>query len=99
MKCSRKKWFKTRLQRACAGFLVNMTVMGMWHGLTPSYLIYGIYHGLLLAAAEGFQKKSKFYKKYKNTRWYQVLSWFLTLQLVMFGFLIFSGKFWELICG
>lgn len=99
MKCSRKKWFGNRLQRACAGFLVNMTVMGMWHGLTPSYLIYGIYHGLLLAATEWFQKKSKFYKKYKHTRWYQAASWFVTLQFVMFGFLIFSGKFWSLITG
>ena len=43
-----------------------------WHGITPSYILYGLYHGLLLAATETYQKKSKFYKKHKNKTWYQV---------------------------
>ena len=87
----KKKWFRTRLTGASIGFLVNMLVMGLWHGLTLHYILYGLYHGILLAGTEIYQKKSKFYKKYKKTGWYQFISWFLTLQLVMFGFLIFSG--------
>lgn len=96
IRCTRKRWFATRLSRASAGFLVNMTVMGMWHGLSASYLLYGVYHGVLLALTEIWQKKSKFYKTHKNHPVYRAVSWFVTMQLVMFGFLIFSGRFLEL---
>jgi len=89
----RKKRFKTRLNAACAGFLVNMLVMGLWHGVTPSYILYGLYHGVLLAITEWYKKKSSFYKKYRQKRWYRFLSWLITLQLVIFGFYIFSGQF------
>lgn len=99
MYSSKKKWFSSRLQRACAGFFVDMGIMGLWHGITPSYILYGLYHGLLLALTETYQKKSKFYKKNKNQRWYQVASWAVTMQLVMFGFFLFSGKLMELIAG
>ena len=97
MYSSKKKWFSTRLQRACAGFFVDMGIMGLWHGITPSYILYGLYHGLLLAATETYQKKSKFYKKHKNKTWYQVISWAVTMQLVFFGFFLFSGKLMELV--
>lgn len=97
MKCSKKKWFSTRLNRACAGFIVNMGVMGLWHGVTPSYILYGLYHGILLSATEVYQKKSGFYKKHKNQRLYKAVSWLLTINLVIFGFFIFSGKFLELL--
>ena len=97
MKCIKKKWFSTKLQRAFVGFIVNMLIMGVWHGITPYYILYGLYHGILLAVTETYQKKSKFYKKNKKKKWYQVLSWFITINLVMFGFLIFSGRFTEYI--
>ncbi len=87
----KNKWFKDRLKGASVGFLVNMLLMGVWHGLSLHYIVYGLYHGLLLAGTEIYQKKAGFYKKNKKKRWYRVLSWFVTLNLVMFGFLIFSG--------
>ena len=91
MQAMRRKWFKNRLNTACAGFLVNMTIMGIWHGLTGYYILYGVYHGVLLALTELWQKKSKFYKKNKKKKWYQVISWAVTMQFVMFGFLLFEG--------
>ena len=91
MAFTKKKLLDTRLQRACTAFIINMTVMGAWHGLTPYYLLYGLYHGLLLAASEVYHKKSQFYKKYKRSKLYRTVSCFVTLQAVMFGFLIFSG--------
>ncbi|OPJ65255.1 D-alanyl-lipoteichoic acid biosynthesis protein DltB [Clostridium oryzae] len=97
IKCVKKKWFKNRLHRASIGFIINMLVMGMWHGLNASYILYGLYHGCLLALTESYQKKSKFYKENKDKKSYKFLSWFITMQLVMFGFLIFSGKFIKLL--
>jgi membrane protein involved in D-alanine export len=92
MYSAKKKWFSDRLKRACVGFLVNMGIMGVWHGISWSYILYGLYHGLLLAGTEVYQKKSKFYKKHKTEKWYRVLSWAVTMQFVMFGFFLFSGK-------
>ena len=91
MKAIKKKWFKTKLTGAAIGFIINMFVMGIWHGLSWNYIIYGLYHGVLLALLEIYQKKSKFYKRNKNKKLFKVISWFITFQLVMFGFLIFSG--------
>lgn len=97
MKAIKKKWFKSRLYGAAVGFIVNMFVMGLWHGLTDYYILYGLYHGVLMAILEIYQKKSKFYKKNKNKKLYKLVSWFITFQLVMFGFLIFSGHLNKLI--
>ncbi len=87
----KQKWFQTRLTGASVGFLVNMLVMGFWHGLTIHYILYGLYHGVLLAGTEIYQKKSGFYKANRKKIWYRAASWAITLNLVMFGFLIFSG--------
>lgn len=92
MQVIRKKWFKNRLHNATYAYMVNMLVMGFWHGLSVSYIVYGFYHGVLMAGFEVYQKKSNFYKKNKSKNWYKLLSWFVTMHLVMVGFFIFSGE-------
>ena len=92
MQVIRKKWFKNRLHNATYAYMVNMLVMGFWHGLSVSYIVYGFYHGILMAGFEVYQKKSNFYKKNKNKNWYKLLSWFVTMNLIMIGFFIFSGE-------
>ena len=92
MQAIRKKWFKNRLHNATYAYMINMLVMGFWHGLSISYIVYGFYHGVLMAGFEVYQKKSSFYKKNKNKNWYKLLSWFVTMNLVMIGFFIFSGE-------
>ena len=97
MKSMRYKWFKTRLSTAMFAYMINMVFMGFWHGLSWSYIAYGFYHGILMAGFEWYQKKSKFYKKYKQKTAYKVVSWFVTMHLVMIGLLIFSEKPYEFI--
>lgn len=92
MNAMKKKLFKSRLQNASFAYMINMCVMGFWHGLSISYVIYGVYHGFLMAGFEWYQKKSKFYKKNKNKTWYKLTSWFVTMHLVFIGFFIFSGE-------
>lgn len=92
MEATKKKRFKKRLNTAMYAYMVNMLLMGFWHGLTISYTVYGAYHGILMAGFEYYQKKSKFYKKNKNKAWYKVCSWFITINLVIFGLYIFSGE-------
>lgn len=93
IKCIRGKWFKERVNGAAFCLIINMTIMGLWHGITLSYVLYGLYHGILLAIIEVYQKKSSFHKKNKKKFWYKFISWFINIHFVMFGFFIFSGRF------
>ena len=86
------KWFDSAVTTACLGFILNMTIMGVWHGITIDYITYGIYHGLLLAGCELIQRKWKFYKKHKRDRWFKACSWAVTMIAVIFGFALFSGQ-------
>ena len=97
MEATKKKRFKKRLNTAMYAYMVNMLLMGFWHGLTISYIVYGAYHGILMAGFEYYQKKSKFYKKNKNKAWYKVCSWFITINLVIIGLYIFSGEPYKII--
>ncbi len=94
----RAKVFKSRTTVACWGYIAQMTLMGVWHGLTVSYIAYGVYHGLLLAGCELFQK-TKFYKNYKKARWFKVCSWAITMVAVFFGFALFSGQVYDCMMG
>ncbi|MBE6042592.1 MAG: D-alanyl-lipoteichoic acid biosynthesis protein DltB [Clostridiales bacterium] len=81
-----------KLTIASIALMINMFVMGCWHGLEPQYILYGLYHGVLMTGFEIFRKKSKFYKKHKKEKWFGFISWFITLHLVLVGFFLFSGR-------
>lgn len=93
------KTFKNRVTTSCVAFICNMGVMGVWHGLTVDYIVYGFYHGLLLAGCELWQKKSKFYKKHRKETWYKLVSWAVTMVAVFFGFALFSGQVTTCVAG
>ena len=84
---------KDKLTIASIALMINMLIMGCWHGLTGYYILYGLYHGVLLVLFEIIRKKSAFYKKHKKDKWFIAASWFVTLHLVLVGFFIFSGRF------
>jgi len=86
-----RKLFGDRTVTACVAFLLNMVLMGLWHGITLAYVAYGLYHGALLALYHLFQQKSKLYKKVRKKRWYRALSWAVTMVCVFFGFALFAG--------
>lgn len=88
----KRKLFSSTLTCACVAFMVNFVLMGMWHGLTVDYLVYGLYHGALLAGCEAFQKKSAFYKRHRKDTWFRLVSWAVTMVCVFFGFALFSGQ-------
>jgi membrane protein involved in D-alanine export len=95
MAALKNKWFKSRFTASYIGYMVTMLTMGIWHGTDRFYLVYGLYHGSLIVATDFFQRKSKFYKKYKNTKSFTIGSTVLTIHLVCFGFLIFSGHLFK----
>ena len=88
----RGEWFKDRRTGSYIGYIITMLTMGLWHGLTPAYIIYGAYHGLLMCANDLLDTRSRRYKKLKKKPVVEVISVIVTFHLFSFGLLIFSGR-------
>ncbi|WP_460022861.1 D-alanyl-lipoteichoic acid biosynthesis protein DltB [Lactovum odontotermitis] len=87
-----KKWSKNMVTISNVGYLANMLLMGLWHGLTWYYVLYGLYHALLMIGYDAWLRLKKRRKwKLPDNRWITALSIFITFNLVFIGFLIFSG--------
>jgi membrane protein involved in D-alanine export len=70
-----------------------MGLMGLWHGTAPNYLVYGLYHGVLLAATAAFDRAHKGNRLLNSSGWgWRILSIALTFHLIAIGLLIFSGR-------
>jgi membrane protein involved in D-alanine export len=86
----KKKLFKNKLAISSTGYLLTMTTMGLWHGPHLRYIVYGMYHGLLLCLTDLFMHTSWF-KRNSSKKLFEYASTFITFNLICFGFLIFSG--------
>ena len=71
-------------------FLFPMLVMGFWHGLYWHYILYGLYHGVLLVLTD-IWIKSKTFRKVKKLKCYNLVSRIICFHIIAFGMLIFSG--------
>lgn len=75
--------------------LATMTVIGLWHGITWNYLIWGLWHGLALFIHKQWSDRTrKWYRglaQYPNRkRAWSVLTWFVTFQYVVLGWVWFA---------
>ena len=86
------RWFKNKYIASYLGFILSMGLMGLWHGTAWYYLVYGLYHGVLLILTDLVERLNKRKKWWDENRLaYKVISIFITFHLVCFGLLIFSG--------
>lgn len=87
--------------------MINMVVVGMWHGANWTFAVFGVYHGLLfipLILSGAFYKKAKIQT---NRLGLPVLRDFgrmlLTCLFFTFSLIIFRsesvGQAWEFMCG
>lgn len=82
--------FKSKKMAVRCGYLLTMTIMGLWHGFTLFYVAYGVYQGIMLVITD-FYLKSKTYRKFKKSNCYDIVSRIVCFQIVAIGMLIFSG--------
>jgi membrane protein involved in D-alanine export len=87
----KRKTFKSAVTASYVAIVVNMLAMGFWHGETLYFITYGLYHGVLLVANDAYERHMPRFRQYRDRTWYRIGAIFVTFQLVMFGFLIFSG--------
>jgi D-alanyl-lipoteichoic acid acyltransferase DltB (MBOAT superfamily) len=99
-----RRWGKVGMILA---IIINMVVVGLWHGANWKYVLFGVYHGLLfvpLVLSGAFMKKDQLKT---NRIGLPVLKDFgrmlLTYSLVLIGWIIVRsgsvGMAWEYICG
>ena len=73
-------------------FIIAMTLFGLWHGAKWTFIVYGVYHGLVLVMHRlGQQMKRQFsvrLPRYLGA----VLSWGTTFVLVSVGFIFFRAN-------
>lgn len=91
MTATRRKWLADKYAISYLGFLISMGLMGLWHGLQLHYIVYGLYHALLIIGFDWLSRWNKSRKIWGTGRFWQALGVVITLHVVCFGFLIFSG--------
>jgi membrane protein involved in D-alanine export len=89
---TKAKWFKGKYTASYLGFFVMFGLMGLWHGTTPNYLLYGLYHAVWFSSWDWFQRWNKMHKLWGEGRMWRAASLLVTFNLICFGFLIFSGR-------
>lgn len=87
------RWFRSSQVAASVGFLLTMGLMGLWHGTELHFLVYGLYHGVLLASTAAFDRAHRGNRLLNdNSLLWRSASILLTFHLIAFGLLIFSGR-------
>ncbi len=88
----KNKTFKSMTTAANVTYVLNMMIMGFWHGVTWYYVTYGLFHGFGLVINDTWLKYKKKHRESIPSNWFtKGFSILLTANLVCFSFLIFSG--------
>jgi alginate O-acetyltransferase complex protein AlgI len=72
--------------------LFSMTLFGLWHGARTTFIVWGIYHGLVLAAHRLAQQMKTRVPLTWPAYVGQMLSWFGTFALVSLGWIFFRAN-------
>ena len=86
----RSKKIKSKKTAIRCGYMLTMLTMGLWHGFYLFYITYGAYQGLMLILTDVYTK-SKMYRNFKKSKYYDLVSRIVCFHIVAFGMLIFSG--------
>ena len=93
----KSRQFSCPLLQKCLGYLLTMGVLGVFYGITPSSLLFALYHGVVLCLWEVWETKSHLHEKWKHQPVYTFFTWIFTMLLLLFGFFILSGMFLKIL--
>ena len=92
------RWFTGKYTASYLGYFLTFGLMGLWHGIEPYYLLYGLYHGTLLVGHDLFTRWNKPRRVWGNGPLWRATGTLVTFHMVCLGFLLFSGRIgptWE----
>ncbi len=84
---------KTRA-RTYVNMMITMLLGGLWHGANWTFVLWGGFHGVLIAIQRFLEERYAFAKKLFSDRWTvtTVLSALVTFHLVCFGWVLFRAE-------
>ncbi len=88
---TKKKWIKNRNIISNLGYVLLFLLMGVWHGLEIQYIVYGIYHAVVMVLYNSFEQFNKKHKWWPQNKFTHVAAVIITFHVICFGFYIFSG--------
>lgn len=88
---TKKKYIKNRNLSSNLGYVLLFLLMGFWHGLAIQYIVYGIYHAVIMVLYNSFEQYNKKHKWWPNNKYTHIAAVIITFHFICFGFLIFSG--------
>jgi membrane protein involved in D-alanine export len=86
------RWFTGKYTASYLGYFLTFGLMGLWHGIEPHYLLYGLYHGTLLVGHDLFTRWNKPRRVWGNGPLWRATGTLVTFHMVCLGFLLFSGR-------
>lgn len=88
---TKHRWIKNRNTMSNLGYLLLFLLMGVWHGLAIYYILYGLYHAVIMIAYNAFDRFNKKHQWWPKNKLTHVISVVITFHFICFGFYIFSG--------
>jgi membrane protein involved in D-alanine export len=82
---AKRRWFRDPHSAGAVGSVLAFGLMGLWHGPQARYIVYGLYHALLIVAHAVITRGRRRHVP-------RIVGQLVTFHLVCFGFLIFSGR-------
>ncbi|MBK8026477.1 MAG: hypothetical protein IPK19_35090 [Chloroflexi bacterium] len=78
-----------------AGHLATMLVIGLWHGVTPNFVIWGVWQAAGLYAHKRWSDATRSWyrelnQKPRQKRLWTILSWFITFHYIALGWVWFA---------
>lgn len=89
---SKGKWFANKYAASYLGYFLSFGLMGLWHGTQGYFLLYGLYHGILLSGFDWFSRANKQRKWWGTGPLWNAAAVLVTFHFVAFGLLLFSGR-------
>jgi membrane protein involved in D-alanine export len=86
------RWFKSKQTASYLGIFMSFALMGVWHGVELHYVLYGLYHAVLMVGFEAFQRWNKERKLWGEGPLWHAAAIVLTFHVVCLGCLLFSGR-------
>ena len=91
----RQEWRPSNTLIVLTAHLTTMTVIGLWHGVTLNFFIWGLWHGFALFAHKFWSDRTRKWHRSLSDRparkavW-NGLTWFLTFNYVVIGWVWFA---------
>ncbi len=74
--------------KGMAALFISMIIMGLWHGASWIFVMFGIMHGVGLVINHIWKKKIKI-------KLHRIVGWFLTFNFINISMIFFRAKDWD----